>query len=136
MTEDEIKCKQDFYWETPNNERIRTIKGRLGEKDMIILVTLPKKDHAISMACWAYILRLKGLVEDRNYIWFPKKIYKNPEGSKKLIRLAKNSIIQRDKDLIDILISEKIPGYAEIRDQYAQTYLPGIDRLMAYDDFA
>ena len=59
--------KTDFKIETPNNEIITTQPGKNGPDDMKIFTTFPKMPWPHSLYYIAVCLRLKGLVEERNY---------------------------------------------------------------------
>lgn len=59
--------KQDWSITTPNNELVETVPGKNGEFDMKIFTSFPKMPWAHSLYYIATCLRLKGMVENRNY---------------------------------------------------------------------
>jgi hypothetical protein len=59
--------KQDYDIKTPNNERIFTEPGKKGEGDMKIFTVFPKIPWPHSLYYIGVCLRLKGIVEDRDY---------------------------------------------------------------------
>jgi len=62
-----LMAKQDFKILTPNNEEIYTVPGKNGPDDMKIYTKFPKTPWAHSLYYIGVCLRLKGMVEDRNY---------------------------------------------------------------------
>lgn len=59
--------KQYYTIETPYGERIFTTPGKNGPDDMKIFSSFPCQPWAHSLYYIAVCLRLKGMVEDRNY---------------------------------------------------------------------
>ena len=60
-------AKTDYTVKTPYGERIFTEPGKNGPDDMKIYTTFPKLPWPHSLYYIAVCLRLKGMVEDRNY---------------------------------------------------------------------
>jgi hypothetical protein len=60
-------AKQDYKILTPYGEHIFTEPGKNGPDDMKIFTTFPKQPWPHSLYYIAVCLRLKGMVEDRNY---------------------------------------------------------------------
>ena len=67
MADCETKPPQNFKIITPNQERIFTVPGNRGPNDMRIFSEFPKQPWATTLYYVGCILRLKGMVEDRNY---------------------------------------------------------------------
>lgn len=59
--------KQVFKIITPNNEIVTTEPGKNGPMDMKIFTTFPKMPWPHSLYYIGVCLRLKGMVEERNY---------------------------------------------------------------------
>jgi hypothetical protein len=59
--------RQDYKIKTPYGEIVHTIPGKNGPLDMKIFTTFPKMPWPHSLYYIAVCLRLKAMVEDRNY---------------------------------------------------------------------
>lgn len=93
--------KQSYEITTPAGEMVRTIPGNRGQYDMKILSTFPRKDWPQTLYYVAVILRLKGMVEERNY--------PNGDGPGKLMTFVHDAIFNRKLSIKQICEKHKIP---------------------------
>ena len=93
--------KQDFNILTPNNERVFTVPGKNGDLDMKILTEFPYTPWPHSLYYIGVCLRLKGMVEDRNY--------PNGRGKFMLLDFCCDCITKKDVSIKDICSKYKIP---------------------------
>ena len=96
-------AKQDYDIVTPNNEKIYTEPGKNGPEDMKIFTRFPKIPWAHSLYYIGVCLRLKGLVEDRNY---PRPKFK---GRNILVEFCNECITRLDKSIKQICKDFNIP---------------------------
>lgn len=96
--------KQNYRIETPNNEIVYTEPGKNGENDMKIFSKFPKIPWAHSLYYIATCLRLKGMVEDRNY---PPK--EGKYGSGMLVAFCSEAILNKQISIKDLCKKYKIP---------------------------
>ena len=96
--------KQNYLIKTPNNETIYTEPGKNGPNDMKIFTRFPKIPWAHSLYYIGVCLRLKGMVEDRNY---PQE--KGFRGSRMLLDFLKECIFDRKTPISEICKKYKIP---------------------------
>jgi len=94
-------AKQDYKIITPNSELVFTVPGKNGVDDMKILTEFPKSPWAHSLYYIGVCLRLKGMVEDRNY--------PNAMGKFMLLDFCCDCITKRDVSILDICRKYKIP---------------------------
>jgi len=128
MTDHDQKFRQNFNIISPHGEKIFTRPGNRGDHDMKIYVQFPEsRPFPISLFCTGWIVRLKGLVEERNYP--PPR-----DGAKKIQRYLKECLFERQTDIIDLCVRHKIPGI-ESRDNHILQHALGLGRLSEYDDF-
>lgn len=96
--------KTDFQIKTPNGEVIYTEPGKNGPNDMKIFTRFPKIPWAHSLYYIGVCLRLKGLVEDRNY---PPE--KNFQGKGMLMSFCRECIFNTKTPISEICKKYKIP---------------------------
>lgn len=87
--------KQKYDIETPIGERIYTVPGDRGPDDMKIYTVFPRTPWAHSLYYIAVCLRLKGMVEDRNY---PPPA----AGKAKLMEFCRDAIFDRKMTIKDL----------------------------------
>ena len=100
--------KQDYRIETPNMEVIYTEPGKNGENDMKIFTRFPRIPWAHSLYYIGCCLRLKGMVEDRNYP--PENGYK---GKRMLMNFCCECIENTKESIKDICKKYRIPEKEE-----------------------
>jgi len=93
--------KQDYEIKTPNNELIYTKPGKNGPNDMKIFTRFPKMPWPHSLYYIGVCLRLKGLVEDRNY--------PTGRGKHMLLHFCQECILNHKLSILDICKKFKIP---------------------------
>ena len=101
-----MKQKQVYHLKTPNNEVIYTEPGKNGPSDMKIFTRFPKMPWAHSLYYIGVCLRLKGLVEDRNYP--PPK-----NGKGMLLSFCRECICNYNLTIREICEKYKIPSGGE-----------------------
>ena len=67
MSDSEKKPEQNYKIITPAGEKIFTVPGNRGPQDMRIYSIFPTQPWATTLCYIGCVLRLKGIVEDRNY---------------------------------------------------------------------
>lgn len=95
--------KQDYDITTPNKEVIYTEPGKHGPADMKIFTSFPHMPWPHSLYYISVCLRLKGMVEDRNYPY--------GRGKNMLIDFCKDSISNYDLTIAEICKKYDIPGF-------------------------
>jgi len=98
--------KQNYEIITPYNEKIYTKPGKNGDNDMKIFTRFPKIPWAHSLYYIGVCLRLKGMVEDRNYP--PAQGY---AGKLKLFHFVKDCIFDRKLSIEAVCKKHQIPGF-------------------------
>lgn len=97
-------AKQDYKIKSPNNEVVYTEPGKNGPDDMKIFTRFPKMPWPHSLWYIGACLRLKGLVEERNY---PQP--KGFRGRLMLIDFCRECIENLDVSITDICRKYRIP---------------------------
>ena len=95
------KPEQNYKITTPKGEQIFTIPGNRGIDDMRIFTRFPKQPWATSLCYIGWVLRLKGMVEDRNY--------PNGQGRGYLMEFICRCISYRKTTIEDLCREYKIP---------------------------
>ena len=93
--------KQNFHVETPKGEIVYTEPGNRGPHDMKIFTRFPKQPWKTTLYYIGVILRLKGLVEDRNY--------PHGRGAKMLLDFIRECILSRKTSIKELCKKYKIP---------------------------
>ena len=93
--------KQDYKIITPNKEIIFTEPGNNGPEDMKIFTRFPRTPWMHSLYYIGACLRLKGMVEDRNY--------PNGRGKEMLVDFCRDSIKDYKSLLAEICKKYQIP---------------------------
>lgn len=100
----EMKLKQDYKLTTPSNETVYTVPGKKGEGDMKIFTHFPKLPWAHTLHYIGICLRLKGIVEDRDY---PPPA----KGKDILVDFCRDAITDYTRTISQICKDYQIPGY-------------------------
>ena len=95
--------KQEYRITTPNKEVVYTEPGNNGPEDMKIFTRFPKIPWMHSLYYIGVCLRLKGMVEDRNY--------PNGRGKDMLVDFCKDAISNYKLSITQICKKYKIPGF-------------------------
>lgn len=95
--------KQEYRIITPNQEVIYTEPGDNGPKDMKIFTRFPRIPWMHSLYYIAVCLRLKGMVEDRNYA--------KGRGKNMLIDFCEDAISDYSLSIAEICKKYDVPGF-------------------------
>jgi len=95
--------KQKYKIITPYDEKIHTEPGKNGVDDMKIFTVFPKMPWPHSLYYIGVCLRLKGMVEDRNY---PPE--KGLQGKGKLLAFCRDCIVDYKKTIKEICEKHQI----------------------------
>jgi hypothetical protein len=98
-----LEKNQNYRIITPNKEVIFTKPGKNGPDDMKIFTQFPKIPWPHSLYYIATCLRLKGIVEDRNYSF--------GKGKQMLIEFCGDAISNYELTIAEICKKYKIPGF-------------------------
>ena len=99
----QFKQKQNYSVITPNGEKVFTMPGKNGERDMKIFSEFPKQPWPHSLFYIGLCLRLKGEIEDRNYP--PKNGFK---GREMLLEFCQDCLYRLDLNIFQICKKYKI----------------------------
>jgi len=86
---------------TPNNEEVFATPGNRGPNDMKIWSIFPNQPWPTSLYYIGYVMRLKGMVEDRNY--------PNGYGAGMLVSFLAECILNNQKTVLELCNKYKIP---------------------------
>lgn len=98
------KRRQKYDFTTDAGERVYTKPGNRGPNDMQIFSIFPKLPWKTTLQYIGIILRLKGIVEDRNY---PRD--SGYQGAWKLLRFIKDCIVKRSISIHELCKQYEIP---------------------------
>jgi hypothetical protein len=96
----EKRLKQKYRITTPNDEIVYTKPGKNGEYDMKIFTEFPYMPWPHSLYYIGVCLRLKSMVEDRNY--------PNGRGKHMLLHFCQECILNKNKTIKEICEDFKI----------------------------
>jgi hypothetical protein len=97
--------KQDYKYITKNGEKVFTKPGENGPDDMVIYSEFPKQPWKHSLEYIGICLRLKSMVESRNY---DKSRY---AGEARLWKFCDMCIHNLSKTIKEICKELKVPGF-------------------------
>jgi len=116
------ELKQRYKLRTPTGEVVYTEPGKNGPGDMKIFTVFPRIPWMTTLHYMGIVLRLKGMVEDRNYP--PNRGY---EGAYKLLKFIRDCIVRRTTPIKELCAEYEMPGYgnADTRCACGQPAQPG-----------